>query len=446
MRPALLAIAVCTAPFALAGPSFQKDVFPLLQRNCAGCHHPGAKASGLDVTTVAALKAGGKRGNALTSSSGDATLVQYLTGALKPMMPLGQPPLPDEEIALIRQWIKEGAIDDAVARVESNQPTVYQQPPVITALKFSPDGRYLAVSGNREVLIHAADGSGLKARLPGRAERVLSLAFSADSRMLVAAGGTPAQFGEVQWWDVASAKPLRQAEVTHDTVFGASIAPDGSKVVVGCADNTVHAFETATGKELYKLGNHEGWVLGTVFGADGKRFVSVSRDRAAKLVDATAGQFLENVNQMKTELNAVARHPKQDLIVIGGEDRYAYVYKLDRPRNLKVGDDATFIRRLDREEGAIVALDWSPDAQRIAVAGASPRVTLYDADTGERKASCAGHTGGIYAVAFSPDGAQLATGGFDGTVRLYQTSDCQLKKSFIPVPLATNLSTAGGAQ
>jgi hypothetical protein len=36
---------------------------------------------------------------------------------------------------------------------------------VITALRFSPDGQLLAVSGNREVLLHRADGSGLVKRL-----------------------------------------------------------------------------------------------------------------------------------------------------------------------------------------------------------------------------------------------------------------------------------------
>jgi WD40 repeat protein len=285
----------------------------------------------------------------------------------------------------------------------------------------------------------------LMKRLPGKAERLLSIAWSADSKMLVAGGGTPARFGEVQWWDVAAGKQLRRAEVTSDTVFGASLAPDGSKVAVGCADNTVHAFDTATGQEIYKHGNHEGWVLGTVFDVSGQRLVSVSRDRAAKLIDAKVGQFLENVNQMKTELNAVARHPKQDIIAIGGEDRYAYIYKLDRPRNLKVGDDATFIRRLERQDGVVLALDWSADAKRIAVAGNAPNVTLYDADTGDRVAACAGHTAGIYAVAFSPDGSRVATGGFDGQVRVYSATDCKLVKAFVPVPL-TNTSAAGGGQ
>ena len=62
---------------------------------------------------------------------------------------------------------------------------------MITALRFSPDGQMLAVSGNREVLLHHADGSGLVKRLPGRAERILSIAFSADGNLMSRAAGLP---------------------------------------------------------------------------------------------------------------------------------------------------------------------------------------------------------------------------------------------------------------
>ncbi|MBI4902831.1 MAG: WD40 repeat domain-containing protein [Acidobacteria bacterium] len=327
----------------------------------------------------------------------------------------------------------------------SNAPSVYKQAPVITALRFSPDGKYLAVGGNREVLLHSADGSALVKRLQGKAERILSIAFSPDSSMMVAGGGTPARLGEVQFWDVRDGKLLRTAELTTDTVFGASMSPDGRKVVVGCTDNTVHGFDTATGKELYKMSSHENWVLATVFGVDSKRFVSVGRDRAAKLVDSNAGQFLENVNQLRGELSAVARHPKKDVIIVGGEERIPYIYSMDRPRNMKVGEEATLLRKLERQDGAIFALDWSPDGAKVAVAGAAPNVSVIDAETGHRIAACTGHTAGIYTVSFSPDGKHLATGGFDGQVRIYNSSDCKLERAFVPVPI-TGETGAGGAQ
>ena len=419
---------------------FNRDIKPILDTHCTGCHQPASKQSDLDLTTYAGFQAGGRRGPAFVGGSPEQSLViQFITAALKPSMPFGQPPLSATEVTTIRDWIQSGAKDDSPSDVASTEPTVYHQPPVITALRFSPDGTTLAVSGNREVLLHRADGSGLVKRLLGRADRILSIAFSADGNLMIAGGGTPARFGEVQFWQPREGTLLRTAQVAGDTVFGASLSPDASKVAVGCADNTVRAFESATGKELYKISAHENWVLGTAFGIDSKRLISVGRDRAAKLIDAEAGQFLENVNQLHGELAAVARHPNADEIVMGGEDRIPYVYRMDRPRNLKVGEDATLIRQLAAQEGAIFAIDWSPDGKRVAIAGAGPSVNIYDAESGSLVASCKGHTAGIYAVAFSPDSRRLATGGFDGQVRLYDGA-CKLERSFVPVPLV------GGAQ
>ncbi len=310
---------------------------------------------------------------------------------------------------------------------------------MINALAFSPDGKRLAVSGNREILIHSLDGEAPPQRLPGLSDRILSLVFSKDGTLLVAAGGTASLFGEVQIWDVAAGKLKRSLTLTGDTVFGASISPDASRIAVGCTDNSVRILDAASAKEIFKIGNHENWVLGTVFGVDGKRIVSAGRDRAAKLTDATSGAFLENVNLLRGELAAIARHPSKDVIVIGGEDRVPYIYKMDRPQNMKIADDSTLIRKLERQDGSIAALAWSDDGAHIAVGGAAPEVTLYDAESGKRTAACKGHRAGIYAVAFSPDGQMLATGGFDGEVRLYRVGTGELVKEFVPVPISENL-------
>ena len=141
------------------------------------------------------------------------------------------------------------------------------------------------------------------------------------------------------------------------------------------------------------------------------------------------------MNQLHGELSAVARHPKKDLLVIGGEDRIPFIYMMDRPRNMKVGEDATLVRKLPEQDGAIFALAWSGDGKHIAVAGAGPGVNLYDAESGAPLATCKGHSAGIYALSFSPDGSHLASGGFDGQVRLYRTADCSLEKAFVPVPI-----------
>jgi WD40 repeat protein len=291
------------------------------------------------------------------------------------------------------------------------------------------------VSGHREILLLPPGGGSPRARLAGLSERIQSIAFSRDGALLMASGGTPAQFGEVQFWDLKTNKLLRSTTVTGDTVFGGSLSPDGKLAAVGGADNTVRIVEVESGKELYKIGNHENWVLSTVFGMDGKRVVTVGRDRAAKLTDTTTGAFLENVNLLRGELSAVARHPSQDVVVTGGEERVPYVYLMDRPKNMKIADDTTLVRKLERQNGAIFALAWSPDGKQIAVAGASPEVVIYDADTGKRIAACAGHPAGIYALGYTPDSTKVATGGFDGKVRIYNATNGEKIREFIPVPI-----------
>ena len=118
-----------------------------------------------------------------------------------------------------------------------------------------------------------------------------------------------------------------------------------------------------------------------------------------------SGAFQENVNLLRGELTAIARHPSKEIVVIGGDERVPYIYMMDRPKNMKIADDTTLLRKLDRQDGAIAALAWSPDGRRIAVAGAAPEVNVYDPETGALVAQCKGHKAGIYTVAFSPDSA-----------------------------------------
>lgn len=439
-----LAVAACVAASHLAvaqsaNVSFREDVQPILRRSCQGCHQPASKMSGLDVTTYAALVAGGKKGSALAAGEPDASLLLgYVSGVQQPRMPLGQPALPDEQIAVLRSWIAEGAKDDStpVEMADANKPPTYHQAPVVAALTFSPDGKTLAVAGYREVVLHKADGSKRQARLVGSAEKILSLVFTPDGTKLIAAGGTPARFGEVQVWDTATHKLTSKIRACGDTIFGASVSPDGTRVAFGCPDQTTRIHDIATGEELHKSSYHENWVLGTAFGLDGKRLVSVGRDSAARVADTASGAFLETVNKLRGELAALARHPLRDTVVIGGEDRVPYYYRMQRTKKMNIADDTTLIREFERQDGEIFALAFHPAGTYIAVAGASPEVAIYELDSGDKKSALTGHEAGIYTLAFDPSGERIATAGFDGQVRIYDSSSGKLVKEFTPVPLS----------
>ncbi|MBI1788774.1 MAG: hypothetical protein HYR60_14645 [Acidobacteria bacterium] len=417
--------------------SFHRQIRPILVRQCQGCHHPASRQSDLLLTTYEGLKQGGRKGPALLAGAPEkSVLIAYLTGENKPQMPFGGRPLPEDQIELFRRWVREGANDDSPAEAPEaavTKATVYHAPPVINALAVSPDGQWLAVSGYREILLHPAAGGPL-ARLPGLSDKILSLAFSPDGKTLAAAGGSPARFGELQIWDVASRKQRHSVVTTNDTLFGASFSPDGTKIACGGADKSIRLFDAASGKEIRRVDHHEDWVFGTAFGIDGQRLVSVGRDRAAKLTRVENGQFLENVNLLKEGLTAVARHPKKDWVLIGGQERVPYLYMMDRPRAMRIADDSTLIRKFERQDGPILAVAISPDARYVAAASEVGDVRVYLTDTGDPVAKCSGHRGGIYAIQFAPGSQRLYTAGFDGQVRVYDMAG-KLEREFVPAPL-----------
>jgi WD40 repeat protein len=426
-------------PCAQAEPvSYARQIRPILNRQCIGCHQPASKQSDLELTTFDGLQKGGKKGAAFVPGKPDeSVLIGYLTGKSTPQMPFGGRPLAPEQIDLIKQWISEGAKNDSPSEglsTAKRTTTVYHAPPLITAIAYSPDGKLLAVSGYREVLLHDGNGGGLLARLPGLSQRVHSVQFTPDGKTLVAVGGDPGRLGEVQIWDVATRKQRKSVVLTNDTLSGASISPDGTKLVFCSPDKSIRLMDLSTGEVIRKMDHHEDWVFAAVFGIDGKRIVSVGRDRAAKLIDANTGAFVENVNLLKEPLTAIARHPKKDWVLIGGQERVPYLYRMDRPRAMRIADDSTLIRKFEKQDGPILSVAISNDAQYVAVGAEVGDVHIYKLDTGELVGTCRGQQGGVNAVVFEPDSKRLVTGGFDGTVRIFEINGT-LAKGFVPVPV-----------
>ena len=381
--------------------SYFRDIRPIIQRQCQGCHQPNLKSSNLDLTSYEGIQSGGKHG------PGAKTLLGYMTGEASRRCRSASLRCPPEQIELFRAWIAAGAKDDTPA--EAREDSAIGQAHRLHAAAgnqragFFPDGKKLAVSGNREILIHSLDGAA-PPRAAARPVGPYPLAGFLE-RWLYAGGRRRHARAVRRNSDLgfSAAKLKHSLTLTGDTVFGAShLAGWLQESPSGAPITSVRIVDAASGKELFKIGNHENWVLGTIFGVDGKRIVSVGRDRAAKLTDATSGAFLENVNLLRGELAAIARHPTKDIVVIGGEDRMPYIYMMDRGQNMKIADDSTLIRKLERQDGAIAALAWSPDGTHIAVGGASPEVTIYDAESGKRIAACKGHRGRHLCGRFQP--------------------------------------------
>jgi WD40 repeat protein len=427
--------------------SFYREVRPILQRHCSGCHQPAKQGGNLQLISYELFKKGGESGASFVAGKPeDSNIVKQISGT-KPEMPLNSDPLTSKQVETIRNWIAQGASDDTPAtakeEISAEKPPVYTSAPVITALAYSPDSSLLAVSGYHEVLLHQADGNGLVARLVGRSPKITSIRFSPDGTKLAAAGGAPSLFGEIQIWDVAKKELIRSDTIGFDTLYGISFNDYGSLLTYGTFDNRVRAIQVADGKQVMSMDAHTDLVFGTTFSLKNDHVISVSRDMSMKLTELKTSQFVDNITSitpgaLKGGLMAVQRHPKEEQVLIGGADGEPKLYKIFRTQARQIGDDFNRLRGYAKLPGRICSLQFNADGSKFVV-GSSNATTgaarIYRTDTEQPLAELKGHTSGIFAVAFRPDGQQVATGGLDGIVRLFNAETGDLVKEFVPVTI-----------
>ncbi|MHB1654238.1 MAG: cytochrome b N-terminal domain-containing protein [Desulfitobacteriaceae bacterium] len=86
----------------IAHPSYKKDIDPIFQSRCVGCHGPNA---GYAVDTYGNLT----KKNIVPGNSDASTLVQRIEGKQQPQMPMGLEPLTKDQIQSIKNWIEDGA-------------------------------------------------------------------------------------------------------------------------------------------------------------------------------------------------------------------------------------------------------------------------------------------------------------------------------------------------
>ncbi len=465
--------------------SYHGQIRPLIQAHCQGCHQP-AKASGdYIMTAFDGLLSGGESDSpaVVPGKPDESYLLELITpedGSAE--MPQDGEPLSAEQVALVRRWITEGAKNDTPAGVQqqydADHPPQYELPPVVTAMDCSPDGKWLAVSGFHEVLLHGADGAGVAARLIGMSERIESVAFSPDGQRLAVTGGLPGRVGELQIWDLSGAgqpkwqpRLVQSIPVTYDTIYGGAWSPDGEVVAIGCGDKSVRAFHVKSGKQVLFQGAHGDWALDTVFSVDGKNLISVSRDGTAKLTEVATERFVDNITSitpgaLKGGISSVVRHPKRDEIVIGGADGVPKIYRVFRLTARRIGDDANLIRRMPPMKGRVFSVAISRDGRRIA-AGSSLNgsgqvdIDAYEFDTslpedvkkimskvsttrsaaerkrleqyqtdGVKRIASLEMTTGIYSVAFHPSGKHVYAAGADGVIRMIETETGEVSLRF----------------
>ncbi len=384
-----------------------------------------------------ALMKGGAHGAVIVPGKADQSrMILMLEGKVQPRMPFGADPLPAADIATLKAWIEGGALgpapgEAAKALVPLAIPDIKPQVAVVSpvaSVKFSPDGKVLAVGGYQEVrLIDAATGKPL-ATLSGHSDYVRSLAFSPDGKMLAAAGGPPQRGGEIKIWDISSivaagfspanaalkggAMLLKTLLGHKDCIYSIAWSPDGKLLASGSYDKMVKLWDTATGQEVKNLQDHIDAVFAVAFSPDGKYLASGSQDRSVKIWDVASGQRLYTLSDAADGLTSIAYSPSGKQIAAAGYDKTIYVWQVGN-------SEGRLLRSLIADEDGILALAWSPDGKVLVTSSSDGSIRFRDAGTLDPVGVIAHQPDWVEALSISPDGKLLAAGRFDGTLSLF---------------------------
>lgn len=98
--------------------SFAKDVAPILNSKCVGCHNADDPKGRLNLSTISAMKQGGQtRVPLVVAKNPNTSLLFARLASPNPAqrMPKGGDALPDVELAKIGKWIAQGASFDGAA-------------------------------------------------------------------------------------------------------------------------------------------------------------------------------------------------------------------------------------------------------------------------------------------------------------------------------------------
>jgi len=459
---------------------FDRDILPVLRKNCLACHSAGEKQGSLVLETAPQILKGGETGPAVVAGrSGESLLLKLAAHQTDPIMPpakndVAAKPLTSDELGLLKLWIDQGA--RAGTGVTPNPRPLRPIPTgvhPIYAVALTADGQLAAAArGNQIALYHPLSGQPLgqladpalaaDSRSAPIAHRDLiqSLAVSPEGDRL--ASGS---FREVKLW--RRPRDVRTLNIaTASDLTAVAVSPDQTMIAAGGADGVIHLWD-AGGKPIRDLTGHTGPVSGLRFSPAAAELISVSQDKSLRLWNLTDGTLRERFDlpqpiQAVETVRSAANPPDPGqaadyLATASAGEPFVRLFRAktsapapawkDLPAQITasaIGPDQKtlvvaaaegMLEVRDLATGTLIA-SWKRErAAATAVAigrAAAGQFSVFSADeSGQIQVRAIGPTGGVTAtmcggavsrvnaLAVSPDGKTILGGAVDGTLTLW---------------------------
>lgn len=373
---------IAAAAMLLAVPSFGADAtttasaMRFLKRNCFSCHNPEKHKGSLVMTSRDQLLQGAESGPAVVVGDPEqSAMIRALAREADPHMP-PKKQVSAKQIALLSQWVKDGAPWDANALLDppdipravtlETLPVTYH--PVL-ALALSPDNTRLAAGWGNELIIFSVSEKELSLVMRSHAhpDPVQAITWSPDGKRLVTGA-----FRRLVVWDAATLTEERHlTEGITDRVTAVRFLPALNQVVF----------------------------------ADGR----VTREGIVRIADVETGVLIASWSAHTDTIFDLALSTDGKLLATAGGDKLIKLWELPSQQEKA---------RLEGHVAQVLALAFSADGTQLVTGGADQQLRVWDVQTKERMIALGTHSSALNAIAWVPGGAAVfAVTGAGGLLR-----------------------------
>jgi WD40 repeat protein/class 3 adenylate cyclase len=299
----------------------------------------------------------------------------------------------------------------------------------VIGIAYSPDGRRIATGGDDGLaqVWDAETGHSLMS-LAGHAIGVNHVAFTPDGDRLLTGGAD----GTARLWDISptGGRDWLTVRGAANRQSGVAFSPDGTSFAVPGQVTGVTIRDVDTGAKIVTLEGHDARIRRMAFSPDGTRLAGSAGSRFedaevanndVPIWDVTTGELVTTLVGHEGQVTSVAYSPQGRRIATGSYDGFIRLWDASSGTEVHAVDViAPRSPRREAEFEGVVALAFSPDGRWLVSdgVGRSRSLTVWDADTLERRWKLPGHAEVIQDVAFGPDGT-VVTAGFDGTAKVW---------------------------
>lgn len=453
--------------------TYDEHILPIFREKCGSCHNANDKKGDLVLDNYSAAMQGGASGEVINTNGEPANSQLYLvmTHESEPIMPPGQPRLPDAQLELVRKWIEQGALQNSGSKAKIKKKSVVTasaassmkrpdgpapmpevalpiEPVVVTsranavtALAANPWAPLLAVSGYKQILLYHAQTLDLVGVLPFPEGQPHILKFSRNGSVLLAGGGRGGQSGLVVLFDIKTGRRLAQVGAEYDTVLAADLSPDMSLVALGGPKKMLRVYEVATGELLYESKKHTDWVTAIEFSPDGVLLASGDRSNGLVVWEAYTGREFYFLTGHTGSINDVSWSPDSNTLASGSEDGTIRLWEMQNGGQIK---------NFNAHGGGVQALDFTLDV-RIVSTGRDRVTKLFDANGNKQRDFPATQDVGME-VCYSGETDRVYAGDMAGRVYAWNAKDgavigqCVTNPASVTAQLAATQTELTGSQ